>query len=404
MFNQWLEVNTLSTSGISLWYTLMYLSYRSGGDRELSVPVSVLCVRTKLSRSAIYKERNHLRTLGMIDFDTVPGRRNTRYRICSFEERFMSTEMSTTWTQPESTNGEMSTRKTLTEPHPEISAVTVPEMSTTWTQTESTDGEMSTRETLTEPRHGISAVTAPEMSTTWTQTESTDGELSTRKTFTGPHPEISAVTASEMSTTWTQTESANRKMSTRKTLTGPRHGISAVAASEMSTTWTQTEISGEKEAEMSTSWTQNEKLTSTYINKINRDKRGCGGKKRAPVKQQNTFDFTFITDPRWLELVKTWLDYKRSRGERYKSALSVKKFHTMLRNLSRGDPDLAARIIDKSIANNWAGVFEITECTPPLSSGQRIGQIKQPSDEERRRRLLENFGRKENMEDETKNR
>lgn len=93
----------------------------------------------------------------------------------------------------------------------------------------------------------------------------------------------------------------------------------------------------------------------------------------------------------------------------------------MLRNLSHGDPDLAARIIDKSIANNWAGIFELPESdaatfgretTNPLSrsgrshpaSGQQIGQIKQPVDEDRRRRLLENFGRSEVMNDESKNR
>ena len=103
-------------------------------------------------------------------------------------------------------------------------------------------------------------------------------------------------------------------------------------------------------------------------------------------------------------MVKTWLDYKQSRGEKYKSELSIKKFHTMLRNLSRGDPDLAAQIIDKSIANNWAGIFELTERTSPSVSGQRIGQIKQPADEERRRRLLENFGRMEVTHEEPKNR
>ena len=93
----------------------------------------------------------------------------------------------------------------------------------------------------------------------------------------------------------------------------------------------------------------------------------------------------------------------------------------MLRNLSHGDPDIAARIIDKSIANNWAGIFELPESDAPTfgrettnilsrssrsypASGQRIGQIKQPVDEERRRRLLENFGRSEVMNDESKNR
>ncbi len=108
------------------------------------------------------------------------------------------------------------------------------------------------------------------------------------------------------------------------------------------------------------------------------------------------FDLSFITDVRLLDLVKAWFDYKQSRSEKYKSELSVKKFHTMLRNLSRGDPDRAAQIIDKSIANNWAGIFELPESSaptfgpettnPPLrrshpATGQRIGQIKQPAGE-----------------------
>jgi hypothetical protein len=103
--------------------------------------------------------------------------------------------------------------------------------------------------------------------------------------------------------------------------------------------------------------------------------------------------------------VESWLDYKRSRSENYKSELSVKKFYTMLRNYSRGDPQLARQIIDKSIANNWAGIFEpAPEDTKPRNqstavgitsrpaTGQHIGQIKQPEDEERRRKLLEKFG------------
>ena len=73
----------------------------------------------------------------------------------------------------------------------------------------------------------------------------------------------------------------------------------------------------------------------------------------------------------------------------------------MLRNLSRGDPALAAKIVDKSIARNWAGVFEMnagdsisggSHGAKP-AAGQRIGQIKQPEDEERRRKLLDKFGR-----------
>lgn len=268
MFNEWLETHELTASGIALWYALMFMAYRSDWPTEITIPVSALCLRSKLSRSAVYKERNMLRDYGLLDFDTTSGRRSTCYRIRSFEGHFMATEMSTTRTQT-----------------------------------------------------GDERIKAGGTSTTWTQP-------------------------------CTQTED------------------------------------------------------STYISIKNkyRDKRGYGGKKSAATQHQDTFDLTFIADPRWLELVKTWLDYKQSRGEKYKSELSIKKFHTMLRNLSRGDPDLAAQIIDKSIANNWAGIFELTERTSPSVSGQRIGQIKQPADEERRRRLLENFGRMEVTHEEPKNR
>ena len=101
----------------------------------------------------------------------------------------------------------------------------------------------------------------------------------------------------------------------------------------------------------------------------------------------------------WEELLRVWLEYKRSRNQSYKSDLSVKKFLTMLRNLSGGDAATAQRIIDKSIANNWAGIFELKDegrsrGQPPErpATGQRIGQIKQPEDEARRQKLLDKFG------------
>ena len=128
-------------------------------------------------------------------------------------------------------------------------------------------------------------------------------------------------------------------------------------------------------------------------------KGGCGGKKetgKPSKKQKPDFDLSFIGDPAWEVLVGLWLEYKCSRSESYKSDLSVKKFHTMLRNLSRGDPQTARQIIDKSIANNWAGIFELSnvDARPrgQPTTGQHIGQIKQPEDEERRQKLLDKFG------------
>nr|DAN31109.1 MAG TPA: hypothetical protein [Caudoviricetes sp.] len=352
MFNEWLETHELTASGIALWYAFMFTAYRSGWPTEVAIPVSALCLRSKLSRSAVYKERNMLRDYGLIDFDTTSGRQSTRYRIRSLEARYVATEMSATRTQTE-TGAIIPAEDTS-----EMSTV----VSTSRTQSgEPPDAEEEMSSTKTQP---------------WTQIPAESDAP----------PEMSAL----VSTTRTQT------------------GDERIKAGETSTTWTRPCIQTED---------------STYISISNkyRDKRGYGGKKRASVKHRDAFDLTFIAEPRWLELVKTWLDYKRSRGENYKSDLSVKKFYTMLRNLSHGDPDLAARIIDKSIANNWAGIFELPESdaatfgretTSPLSrsgrsrpaSGQRIGQIKQPVDEERRRHLLENFGRAKVMNDESKNR
>lgn len=75
----------------------------------------------------------------------------------------------------------------------------------------------------------------------------------------------------------------------------------------------------------------------------------------------------------------------------------------MLRNLSGGNADLAQRIIDQSMANNWAGLFALRDGMarghPPdgRQYGQRIGQIIQSDDEQKRQRYidkLKNAGKK----------
>ena len=104
-------------------------------------------------------------------------------------------------------------------------------------------------------------------------------------------------------------------------------------------------------------------------------------------------------EPPWRELMHTWLEYKRLRKESYRSEIGIRKCLTMLRNLSGNNSATASSIIDQSIANNWAGLFELKRqaYTPrgqPLSaSGQHIGQIKQPETEEHKNRILEKFGK-----------
>ena len=141
MFNEWLETHELTASGIALWYAFMFMAYRSGWPTEEVIPVSALCLRSKLSRSAVYKERNMLRDYGLIDFDTTSGRRSTRYRIRSFEARLVATKMSATRTQtetgaiiPAEDTSEMSTVVSMSRTQSGKPPDAEEEMSTTKTQ------------------------------------------------------------------------------------------------------------------------------------------------------------------------------------------------------------------------------------------------------------------------------
>ena len=87
-----------------------------------------------------------------------------------------------------------------------------------------------------------------------------------------------------------------------------------------------------------------------------------------------------------------WLEYKRTRRESYRSESGARKCLSLLRSLSGEDPTVAAAIIDRSIANNWAGPFPLQPAQP--ARGQHPGQIIHPATDERTRRLLEKLDRK----------
>jgi len=64
-------------------------------------------------------------------------------------------------------------------------------------------------------------------------------------------------------------------------------------------------------------------------------------------------DFDFISDE-FLEAFSLWLEYKKDRREK-----SLKACYNKLVKLSKGNPAVASQIVDESIANNWAGFFEL---------------------------------------------
>ena len=82
--------------------------------------------------------------------------------------------------------------------------------------------------------------------------------------------------------------------------------------------------------------------------------KGRGKKKTEP----KTPDFV---SPEYVQAFTTWMEYKHERRESYKSDKSLRAAYSKLLQLSGNDPQKAASIVEQSMANNWAGLFELKE-------------------------------------------
>ena len=70
--------------------------------------------------------------------------------------------------------------------------------------------------------------------------------------------------------------------------------------------------------------------------------------------------------PSYVSVMEEWLEYKKKRKENYKTEASIRKCYQNLVNLSGNNSAIAQLIVDQSIANNWAGLFELKR------NGERI--------------------------------
>jgi len=77
--------------------------------------------------------------------------------------------------------------------------------------------------------------------------------------------------------------------------------------------------------------------------------------------------------PGYISVLSEWLDYKRGRGQTYKTQKSFELLAEQLVQLSRGDPQTANMIVKQSMANNWAGLFELKTTNNGASNGKNIG-------------------------------
>lgn len=84
------------------------------------------------------------------------------------------------------------------------------------------------------------------------------------------------------------------------------------------------------------------------------------------------FSFEFVSAVYKVAFFK-WLNYKRERREKYKGQSSLEAAYKRLIDCCHGDSAKAAVVVENSMANNWAGLFELNE------SGQQ-GKSHRPGD------------------------
>lgn len=271
LFYDWLEANPLPASAISLWHALMSISNRSGWRPAIKVPYSLLELRTGLSRTTIYRERERLRKMGRIAFRSHGGNTCCTYRLIALES-------------------------------PPVFQI----------ETDSA--------TQSATQFAIQCETQ----------EGTNGDFVLQTAFQNEH-----------------IYKLNRDIIKEKIK-------------------------------------KKEKLTAT-----SQERKSCAKKREG--QRFNQGQFLDSLDESWRAVLATWFEYKRLRHESYRSEMGANKCLSLLRRLSEDDAVLAAAIVDQSMANNWAGLFSLRHTTPQCGRqyGQRIGQIMQSKDEQRRQHYID---------------
>jgi hypothetical protein len=82
---------------------------------------------------------------------------------------------------------------------------------------------------------------------------------------------------------------------------------------------------------------------------------------RLKDNKTDVFLNTDFVSENYKPIFQRWIDFKKSRGETYKNSDSLQTFYKKLLRYSNNDIERAIIIIENSIANNWAGIYEMKE-------------------------------------------
>ena len=74
-------------------------------------------------------------------------------------------------------------------------------------------------------------------------------------------------------------------------------------------------------------------------------------------KEKERLDMSMVSQE-MMPIVKTWIEYKREKKQDYKP-IGFRTFYKRLVGLSHGDVTLAKAIVERSISNNYSGLFPL---------------------------------------------
>jgi hypothetical protein len=124
----------------------------------------------------------------------------------------------------------------------------------------------------------------------------------------------------------------------------------------------------EKEKRVKHSEYQRERANKRWEKDECRGNAGAMPVQEVPLEDENinsidsnnnlTIDSSNLIDTAW----RNWKKYKKAEFNfKYKSTVSEDAAKKELLNLCRGDPALAIKIIEQSIANGWKGLFKLRD-------------------------------------------
>lgn len=97
-------------------------------------------------------------------------------------------------------------------------------------------------------------------------------------------------------------------------------------------------------------------LNERSLNRKDKDKYNKDSKNLSLLNDS----ISFSDDAQMNEAITRWVAYKKERGQTYKP-IGLKAFITKLSNLSGDSGEVALKIVEQSIANNYSGVFPLKE-------------------------------------------